>query len=316
MHVVSRGGSKPGTTCHYNVEKLWEVTRYAPVQSVAITETLLTMPAWTDVSETVITPLMVERDIDNPRFAHHKEAIEAADLRYPIIMNAELTDCYDGLHRIVKAHMLGHARINAVSVTDAQLQSALIECTGPVTVHISGSPGSGKSTLGEHLKAKLGDSIAVYDTDEFFQDTERAASGYETASDSEKELIRDRYFEEGFETALWDACEKSVVVFVGLLDHASPSGRLYNKQPFDYKYFIDIPVSQLIKQYYQRVARELDSDEFLQAVTLPGNTSAIPDSDKLYTWHMQTVAQHLGYQLIPSGDIEQAIEAQVKSFAQ
>ena len=55
-----------------------------------------------------------EDDVPSARsIAQHYKLIEAADLNYPIILSAERR-VMDGMHRIIKALILGHKTIDAV----------------------------------------------------------------------------------------------------------------------------------------------------------------------------------------------------------
>lgn len=312
MEIFTRDGLQPGEICYYSVSRLWSIAlEIDEVVRVKVDTPVLELKSWRDVHGNAISPMDVLHDLNNPLFIEHRLAIEAATFDYPILMNPSKTDCYDGMHRIAKARMLGRTYIDAKLIDDAQKHRTLVECIRPKIVHVSGSSGSGKSTLGRQLANK---HVAVYDTDEFFQDAQMAESGFDDADDATKETIRDRYFSDGFETAMWDSHDKSVVVFVGLLDHASPSGRKYDKQPFDARFFLDVPATQLIKQYYKRVARELDDEEFLESVAPPNNTRGIPDSDRIYQWNVETRENHVqrGYELLTASQIRRRIEEMCK----
>lgn len=59
-----------------------------------------------------------EGDVPSARsIAQHYKLIEEADLSYPIILSAERR-VMDGMHRIIKALVLGHKTIDAVVFTN------------------------------------------------------------------------------------------------------------------------------------------------------------------------------------------------------
>ena len=132
----------------------------------------------------------------------------------------------------------------------------------PIIIHISGSPGSGKTTLGERIHAFCGDAIvAVKDTDDFIQrgDAEHLRlKRYESDQNVfQRELreLKTRKIDEFIESNK----EKPLIVFVGLMDH-------FGLRPFydftcaNHKFFLKISPADLLRQYYTRlvdVSREL-----------------------------------------------------------
>jgi hypothetical protein len=73
-------------------------------------------------------PLIAIRELDEPFWSaddtatwraavEHMRLIEAADLRFPIILSSE-GRVMDGMHRVAKAVLLGRATIEAVQFTD------------------------------------------------------------------------------------------------------------------------------------------------------------------------------------------------------
>lgn len=121
-----------------------------------------------------------------------------------------------------------------------------------MVVHISGSPGSGKTTLGEWITVKYGNFIAVKDTDEFIQrgdDEDRRLKKFiETSKEYMDELksIKDRKIEEFIKEN-----PNKHIVFVGLMDHFGLKP-FYDMKRAGVKIFIDIEDSDLLRQYYTR----------------------------------------------------------------
>lgn len=136
-----------------------------------------------------------------------------------------------------------------------------------IIIHISGFPGSGKTTLGE-LISKTFKNALVQDTDEFIQHHTKEG----------KQLLRLRKEEKWAEyKALWKATMKAKiaevveaasnggrgdhrpVVFVGSLDNFAPAGAggpVIFKIKADHKFVLDVPLNTLMKRYYSRIYLE------------------------------------------------------------
>lgn len=124
-----------------------------------------------------------------------------------------------------------------------------------IIIHISGFPGSGKTTLGEKIQ-QIFKNIIVYDTDGFIQHHTKEG----------KQLLKleaDKKFKEY--KILWKNTIKNkisefiskyqnkIIVFVGSLDNFAPSNTIYNIKA-DYKFLLDIPLDELMKRYYLRIS--------------------------------------------------------------
>ena len=125
----------------------------------------------------------------------------------------------------------------------------------PVIIHISGSPGSGKTTLGNWIVEHL-DFIAVKDTDEFIQrgdEEDRRLEGFREDEEkymNELSALKSRKIED----FILENQDKDIVVFVGLMDHFGLK-KFYDFKQANLKYFIDIEPKLLIKQYYTRLIK-------------------------------------------------------------
>jgi adenylate kinase family enzyme len=169
--------------------------------------------------------------------------------------------------------------------------------------HISGSPGSGKTTLGK----KLEDVACVYDTDDLLTDAETRdivktglINGHKAAHALWKKTFHDR-IARAVETA-----EKPHVVFVGILNHYSPHGKMIQFPKDAQKYFIDIPDDRLMRQFYGRY-NSTDDDEFWKGVAsgryqIPGSVYCLRESEKERKWHLER-----GYKLCSVDAIEKEI---------
>ena len=300
MSVIERDGETPGETCYYSVEKLWSIAgQIDEVVKVAVFP-FLKRKSWLDVRGRCVSPLDVLRDLKNPLYVQHRCAIEAANFDYPVLIADNTVDCYDGLHRMAKAHMAEKLTVKAKVINAAQLRTTLVERFCPKVVHVSWS-----ATLDQPFEDHR---VAVYNLESFFTPGDAEKSGYNAADDEQKEAIRDEHFRVGFERAMWDSQAKDVVIFIGLLEHGSPSGRRYEHR-FDAQFYPDIPLPQLIRAYYKRVARDLDDDQYLASVTPPG-TRAICEPRRIAELHVVARDTHIkrGYVLLPPDEIQRRIE--------
>lgn len=120
-------------------------------------------------------------------------------------------------------------------------------------VHISGAPGSGKTTLGNQLKAMFSKGIVVFDTDEFIQHHNAAG----------RRLLRISHWPAARYNAVWrrllkdavdeflDAHEGKIVVFVGMTDNFAANGEIYDMQA-DVRFVLDVPLWLILRRYYGR----------------------------------------------------------------
>ncbi len=96
-----------GGRAFWNTERLWELTRGLPVKTVAIDQIAeFDQNCWFGPSESPTCRAVAE----------HARKISAADLTFPIILSAD-GRLMDGGHRVCKAYLLGHDRIDAVQFT-------------------------------------------------------------------------------------------------------------------------------------------------------------------------------------------------------
>ena len=89
----------------WEVERLWELARDLPVKRVPL-DPLLDMVGWYGTEET--RGYLTVREV-----VEHARQIDAVSLEYPVLLAAD-GQIFDGLHRVAKAHLLGHDDIAAV----------------------------------------------------------------------------------------------------------------------------------------------------------------------------------------------------------
>ena len=191
-------------------------------------------------------------------------------------------------------------------------------------MHISGSPGTGKTTLGEKLEKDFFPYLKVIDTDSFISEEEgnHLVSLYGENEEDYKEhweqLYKDKFYQSYESVALYDESVK-LLVYTGILLHWS-----YDKVPIDLPYveykqhnpgvplqppflfFYLIPTSQLLIQYYNRelkfinanreyydneiVMKNPASDHAYLATTLerpfPSLAEYLKDHHDMINWHV------------------------------
>jgi endogenous inhibitor of DNA gyrase (YacG/DUF329 family) len=174
-------------------------------------------------------------------------------------------------------------------------------------VHVSGSPGSGKTTLGLKLSG-----FDVIDTDELISDAEgETLYQFRETGEHDRALAHwKKMFQKNIQTA-YEKSTANTVVFTGILNHWSPDGSIL-EMPFPNveKYFIDMPLAQLIRQFYTRYAKEMGDDaEFWHDIaeeryTIPSSADYLKAHHQEKQWHLEH-----GYALLSADEIVAHIKA-------
>jgi len=186
-----------------------------------------------------------------------------------------------------------------------------------IVIHVSGTPGSGKTTLGE--KFLNYSEISVVDTDELIsqEDEEKLFLLRDTGLPEDIHRPYRRAWKKLFRKQLWKAHDtaleqgKDIILFTGILNHMSPPPGMVAKMPFIQmaKYFLDVPLPILLRQFYSRFTKELlDQEEFWEGVAI--GRYVIPSSDQYLKDLKEEQAWHLshGYKLMTSKKIEKKIK--------
>lgn len=108
-----------------------------------------------------------------------------------------------------------------------------------IIIHVSGSPGSGKTTIGNKLKKHFGDEIMVKDLDDLFT-----------------EFMKDNHDEfnpESYQEYIYDFIKNNndkIIIFVGLNSEHITNG-LYDIRA-THKFFINLPTEITLKRHFDR----------------------------------------------------------------
>jgi adenylate kinase family enzyme len=120
-------------------------------------------------------------------------------------------------------------------------------------IHISGTSGSGKTTLGDNLKKIYKYKLIVIDTDSFIQhDTEEAKilqkiKNFKEYKKQWKFIIKTKIDE------YINKYPNKTIIFTGLLNNWAIDDEPYKMHIQCYKYFINIPLVEILKRYYLRI---------------------------------------------------------------
>jgi len=167
--------------------------------------------------------------------------------------------------------------------------------------HISGFPGSGKTTLGEKIQKKHGSKVIVFDTDHFIQ---HSNTNGKKLLKVEQEMKTDKKTQKDY-TTLWKNIMKTSInefvkkhsnksiIFVGSLDNFAPIGLIY-KIDADHKYVLDVPLHEIMKRYYlriyktdQKLTKKQSEDYWVKLSTDIYNISSSKDIIKNYKKYMK-----------------------------
>jgi len=156
-------------------------------------------------------------------------------------------------------------------------------------VHISGSPGSGKTTLGERIE-KIFD-VTVKDTDDFTHDLPKDVSFMHLLNSKIQTFLENH--------------KKENVVFVGIMDITLDGNtHIYKFQEDTQLIYLNTPLQILLKRFYSRIIKVGEQDNnFWEDVTqgkeiIPSSQDKIAEVFKTKESHLQ-----LGYKLFEEEEI-------------
>jgi adenylate kinase family enzyme len=189
-------------------------------------------------------------------------------------------------------------------------------------IHISGSPGSGKTTLGEKINTLYGNKIIVYDTDDFIQHHNKAGQQLlqleKTATIEEYKQVWEHILDVKIKKFI-DEHPNKIIIFTGILDNFSPDGTIYPLKA-DVNFMIDLPLHELLKRYYFRICVDdkkrtrIKSNDYwnkvAQKIYRIDSSQDIIDSNQRYIkWHTEN-----GYKFANSKEIIAEIKNIIKYF--
>ncbi len=130
-------------------------------------------------------------------------------------------------------------------------------------IHISGFPGSGKTTLGKQLATILPDKFIIQETDEFIQHHNTAGK---QLLKLESEIDRGLKPRSAYKTAWRRIMKRAInaviakhpnknIIFVGSLTNFAPRNTIYPIHA-DYKFLLTVPLNTLTRRYFLRIAEE------------------------------------------------------------
>jgi hypothetical protein len=129
-----------------------------------------------------------------------------------------------------------------------------------LVIHVSGAPGSGKTTLGRKFKQKFGNRITVKDIDDLrqqFMESFYHGKSFTTFNNDAYQRYIDGFVK---------ANKSKPVIFVGLNKMPFSSGDvLFNMHP-KYKYFIDLDDETILKQKCKRALRQAAAKRELEGL--------------------------------------------------
>lgn len=112
-------------------------------------------------------------------------------------------------------------------------------------IHISGAPGSGKTTLGHKLAKHYGAKVVVKDLDDLFGDFMKASGNPEQRKFSPKKY-------QAFINSFIKAHSKRPLIFVGL--NSERITDTFYKIPYDYAFYLDLPADVNLERHFKREA--------------------------------------------------------------
>lgn len=159
-----------------------------------------------------------------------------------------------------------------------------------IVIHVSGFPGSGKTTLGEKIKRIR--NVIVIETDEFIQHHTKEGKQLLALEGENKwkeyKSLWKKTMKAKINTVLEQHKDK-IIVFVGSLDNFALPGSIYNIKA-DHKFLLDVPLDELMKRYYLRVAKEKDNEDYWSKLSkgiyrISSSDNIIKNYAKYNKWH-------------------------------
>jgi len=167
-------------------------------------------------------------------------------------------------------------------------------------IHITGSAGSGKTTLGKKL-IKLFPKYKIIETDGFITSKDRIKRDKLKTTKEQVNFIFNIY---NNKFNYYNKKYKNII-YIGLLDSSVPNGKIFNKVTFDYKLYLRITLSEFIKRYYTREVKNgiLTDKKYINMVVK--KKWYVLSSDELITQYNNDIKNYkkLKYKLMTDKEI-------------
>ena len=139
--------------------------------------------------------------------------------------------------------------------------------TKPLIIHIAGTPGSGKTTLGKKLNQIYNNQIFVYDTDDFFNYTEEEKNQLFNEMITKEQYLEiwTKIISKKLNKLIHDNANEKIIVLTGILTAFGQKWCPLFDVGADYRFMIKISLEEVIKRYYTRVCK---NEEWKEIVNL------------------------------------------------
>ena len=193
---------------------------------------------------------------------------------------------------------------------DQYFSQCFVDNETPIVFHVSGSPGSGKTTLIDMLKEQMPTLYAV-DTDEILEDHDPLVIKMRTFKQETQEFV------EAWKIAVRTNVQRQIeiatknkyrcIVFACILNNmGGPLGGIVDINDIvKYKYFLVPPLPMLLRRFYVRYETLKDDTEFWDGVA--SGIYPIPSSDNYIKLHKSEKEWHVSHGYILSESQEEII---------
>jgi adenylate kinase family enzyme len=117
-------------------------------------------------------------------------------------------------------------------------------------IHVSGAPGSGKTTLGHKLAKHYGAKVVVKDLDDLFGDFMKANGKPGQTKSGQIKFSPKKY--QTFINSFIKAHTKKPLILVGL--NSEHLTNTFYKIPYDYAFYVDLPDDVNLERHFKREA--------------------------------------------------------------
>ena len=126
-------------------------------------------------------------------------------------------------------------------------------------IHINGSSGSGKTTIGNKIKKIFGNKVAVFDVDDLHMNPLTRPKYWNELNKTKTITEAKKVWKKLIHKTISETIKKNsdkIIIFVGLIEISLPSKYkkcIYEIPAVNYKFFLEVPINLLIERYYTRL---------------------------------------------------------------